>query len=103
MADNKPNPIEMDVTVTYHITSLEALAKDIAGAMLVFLDLKSDVERKLFISNLFSGLYKPTKAADETAPAEESSVEDAAPAEETKAEEKDYPYMVNLFEDAKKH
>ena len=70
----------MDVTVTYHISSIEALVKDIAGAMLALVELKSDIERKVFVSNLFSGLYK--KPAEE-APAEETAQVEEAPAEET--------------------
>lgn len=77
MAENRPNPLEMDVTVTYHISSIEALAKDIAGAMLAFVELKSDIERKVFVSNLFSGLYKPTNAQSEEAPTEDAPAEEA--------------------------
>lgn len=84
----------MDVTVTCNISSIEALAKDIAGAMLAFVELKSDIERKVFVSNLFSGLYKK--------PADEAPAEETAQAEDKPAEENDHPYMVNVFEDAKK-
>ena len=70
----------MDVTVTYHISSIEALAKDIAGAMLAFVELKSDIERKVFVSNLFSGLYKKPS---EEAPSEETAKVEEAPADET--------------------
>ena len=67
--------------------------------MIAFIELKSDVERKLFVNSLFSGLYKKPS---EEAPSEETTAEETAQAEDKPAEENDHPYMVNVFEDAKK-
>ena len=80
MAENK-KPIEMDVTVTYHIESIEALAKDIAGALLALVELKSDIERQVFVDRLFSGLYKKPS---EEAPADETPADETDRAEEAK-------------------